>query len=81
MAWINVIDEDEGGDPLREAFASVRGARGEVANILKIHSVRPDVLVAHLQLYCNLMFGRSELTRKERETIAVAVSVLNHCHY
>jgi AhpD family alkylhydroperoxidase len=27
------------------------------------------------------MFGRSELTRMERETIAVAVSALNHCHY
>ena len=81
MAWIQMIDEDEGGQPLIDAFAAVRGARGEIANILKIHSLRPDVLIAHLDLYRKLMFGRSELTRMERETIAVAVSVLNHCHY
>lgn len=81
MAWIKVIDESEGGEPLREAFAAARGARGEVANILKVHSLRPDVLKAHLALYRNLMFGQSGLTRRERETIAVAVSTLNHCHY
>lgn len=81
MAWIRIIDENEGGQPVVDAFAAVRGARGQIANILKIHSLRPDVLVAHLELYRKLMFGRSGLTRMERETIAVAVSVLNHCHY
>lgn len=81
MAWIDSIEEDQGGASLREAYSTVRGARGEVANILKIHSLRPDVLVAHLHLYRDLMFGRSELTRRERETIAVSVSVLNRCHY
>lgn len=81
MAWIKVIGESEGGEPLREAFAAVRGTRGEVANILQIHSLRPDVLKAHLDLYRSLMFGKSDLTRRERETIAVAVSALNRCHY
>jgi len=28
-----------------------------------------------------LMFGHSDLSRAERETIAVAVSVVNECHY
>lgn len=74
-------DESEGGEPLRKALDEVRSSRGEVANILRIHSVRPDVMKAHVALYRALMFGRSELTRRERETIAVAVSALNHCHY
>ncbi len=39
------------------------------------------LLAGHMALYRALMFGRSELTRIERETIAVAVSVANHCHY
>jgi alkylhydroperoxidase family enzyme len=81
MSWIKAINEGEGGEPLREALAAVRGSRGEVANILKVHSLRPDVLKAHLQLYRDLMFGNSELTRRDRETIAVAVSALNRCHY
>jgi alkylhydroperoxidase family enzyme len=81
MAWIKVIEEDAAEGPLREAYASVRGARGEVANILKIHSISPGAMSAHLDLYRTLMFGPSDLTRTERETLAVAVSSVNACHY
>ena len=81
MAWIKVIEEEQAEGALREAYDEVQSARGGVANILKIHSLNPPVLTTHLALYRALMFGRSELTRAERETIAVAVSVANHCHY
>lgn len=81
MAWIKVIDEEHAGDSLREAYDKVGGVHGRVANILKIHSLHPKVMTTHLALYRELMFGKSELTRAEREMIAVAVSVTNHCHY
>lgn len=81
MAWIKVIDETEAAGKLREVYAEVGAARGRVANILKLHSLHPEAMNAHLHLYRELMFGRSELTRAERELIAVAVSVTNHCHY
>jgi uncharacterized peroxidase-related enzyme len=81
MSWIKVIDETEADEKLKHSYDEVRGERGTVANILKIHSVHPEVMTAHLHLYRELMFGRSELTRAEREMIAVAVSVVNHCHY
>ena len=81
MTWIKVIDVADAEEPLREAYDEVASARGEVGNILKAHSLHPKVLTAHLHLYRELMFGRSELTRPERETIAVAVSVANKCHY
>lgn len=81
MTWIKVIDIPEAEGALREVYDEVTSTRGEVGNILKTHSLHPKVLTAHLHLYRELMFGRSELTRAERETIAVAVSVVNHCHY
>lgn len=81
MAWIHVIDEEHADETLREAYNKVGSARGSVANILKIHSLHPKVMTTHLALYRELMFGPSELTRAEREMIAVAVSVTNHCHY
>jgi uncharacterized peroxidase-related enzyme len=81
MTWIKVIDVSEAEGPLRETYDEVASTRGEVGNILKAHSLRPKVLTAHLHLYRELMFGRSELSRAERETIAVAVSVVNGCHY
>ena len=34
-----------------------------------------------MELYLEIMFSRSELSRAERELIAVVVSVLNECNY
>ena len=81
MTWIKVIDVPEAQTALREAYDEVASTRGEVGNILKAHSLQPKVLTAHLHLYRALMFGRSELSRAERESVAVAVSVANNCHY
>ena len=81
MTWIKVIDVPEAEGPLREAYDEVSSSRGEVGNILKAHSLRPSVLIAHLHLYRELMFARSELSRTDREAIALAVSVINKCHY
>ncbi len=61
----------------------VRQADGTngMANILASHSLNPDALRAHVELYRTIMFGASPLTRPEREAIAVAVSAANNCHY
>ncbi len=50
-------------------------------NILSSHSLNPDALQAHLALYRTVMFGPSNLSRREREAVAVAVSATNRCHY
>lgn len=81
MAWITMIPESAADGDLREAYDRVRAARGEVANINQVHCVHPKVMTAHLELYRELMFGPSELTRAERETIALAVSAANGCRY
>jgi uncharacterized peroxidase-related enzyme len=81
MAWIEVINESEAHGALRQVYSKIEGKVGRVANILKVHSLHPEVLDAHLLLYRELMFGRSGLSRDERELIAVTVSVVNDCHY
>ena len=50
-------------------------------HILLAHSSNPDSVRAHLLLYRTTMFGKSGLSRLEREAIAVAVSAANDCHY
>lgn len=79
MAWISALPDDHG--PAAEAFARVAGTRGKVSNIMAVHAVHPDAMLSHLQLYLDLMFARSELTRVERELIAVVVSRANDCAY
>jgi alkylhydroperoxidase family enzyme len=43
--------------------------------------LRPKLLHASLQMYLVAMHGASSLTRAQRETLAVVVSQVNHCHY
>jgi uncharacterized peroxidase-related enzyme len=81
MAWIKVIPPAEVTGELAEQYARIRDASGSVANILAVHSLNPAALRAHYDLYKTLMFGRSELSRAQREMIAVVVSATNGCHY
>jgi hypothetical protein len=50
-------------------------------HILEAHSLSPDSVRAHLLLYRTAMFGKSGLSRSEREALAVCVSAVNDCHY
>lgn len=81
MAWIDIIDLDDAPDDLRVLYDEIIDARGKVSNILKVHSLNPSAMAAHLELYDTLLFGTSELRRAEREAIAVVVSAENDCTY
>lgn len=81
MAWIRVIDEPEPGSELHKIYADQRRHAGAVANILKIHSLVPGVLTAHMELYKAAMHSAGELNQRDRELIAVAVSRANSCEY
>jgi alkylhydroperoxidase family enzyme len=81
--WIETHDEDDTDlDPeLADLYAAMRDPRGHVDNILKIHSLHPKSLRVHADFYKLVMYGRSPLSRIQREMIAVAVSAANQCHY
>ena len=81
MAWIKVIPPEDSAGELLAQYDRMRDPSGNVANILGIHSLNPSALRAHFDLYRTLMFGRSELSRAQREMIAVVVSKTNACHY
>jgi len=63
--------------------AGIDPETGQLDNIIKVHSLRPDTLDGHLRLYgatCRPTHGKG-LGRREREMIGIAVSAHNHCHY
>jgi len=80
MPWIEWVDEDHASGPLHELYQTVRSRHG-VDHILKIHSLNPQSLKHHFDMYAHLMRGRSNLSRAEREMIAVVVSTVNQCFY
>lgn len=81
MAWIQVIDESDAEGKLKAYYEEIKGARGKIANIMKVHSLQPDAMKAHLNLYRTIMFGSSGLSRRQRELLATVVSALNGCAY
>ncbi len=81
-AWIETIDEADADGEVAEAYA-VCGDRKtrQVDHIMKVHSLHPQTMLDHQQLYATLMYGKSPLKRAQREMIATVVSSLNHCRY
>ena len=81
MAWIEMIPEEEATGRLKELYGKYTEAWGGVDNIMKIHSLNVKSMQTHFDLYAHLMRGKSDLTRVQREMIAVVVSAVNRCHY
>jgi hypothetical protein len=84
VAWIETLEPD---DPrvdgrLRRLYrAAVDPESGTLDAILKVHSLRPDTLRAHLALWRATCRTAEGLSRRERECIALVVSAYNECHY
>jgi alkylhydroperoxidase family enzyme len=81
MAWIEMIPEEEATGRLKELYDKYTEPWGGVDNIMKIHGLNVKSMKTHYDLYAHLMRGKSDLTRVQREMIAVVVSAVNRCHY
>ena len=81
MPHIRLIHEDEATGALAEQYRAAIERAGKVFNVVKAMSPNPRVLNRSLELYKAVMFGPSELSRIERELLAVVVSRANDCHY
>ena len=81
MSYIREIEESDASGEIGTMYERLRAERGRVSNILKVHSLRPQALAHHLDLYMGLLFGPGKLSRAQREMIAVVVSAANDCAY
>ena len=81
MPFLRLIELDEATGSLRREYDAADRRAGKVFNIVKAMSLRPGVLRRSIDLYRAIMFGPSELSRVERELLAVVVSRALACHY
>jgi alkylhydroperoxidase family enzyme len=81
VAHLRLLEVDEATGELRLEYDAAIGRAGKVFNIVKAMSLNPAVLNASMGLYRAIMFGPSELSRADRELLAVVVSNANDCHY
>lgn len=81
-AWIEIIDDQDADEHLRERLAAVRSPHGTVDNVMRVHSLRPDTMHGHFTLYqAALHNSTNTLPPWLQETISSYVSILNDCAY
>ena len=81
MPHLRLIEVGEATGELKQQYEAAIQRAGKVFNIVKSMCLRPGVLRRSMDLYKVIMFGPSELSRAERELLAVVVSRANDCHY
>ena len=81
MAWIKTISPEEADGELKREYQAAEERAGYIAQILRVQSLNPETLRASMALYKATMFGKSGLTRAEREMLATVVSQINECFY
>lgn len=81
MPIIKIIEYNQATGRLKNIYDDLISKRGKLAEVHKIQSLRPESIVKHMDLYLEIMFSKSELSRAEREMMAVVTSVANNCHY
>lgn len=81
MPYIEVIQPELAEGQLKGIYEDLIRKRGKLAEVHKIQSLNPPTIVRHMDLYMSIMFGRSPLSREERELIGVVVSQANGCVY
>jgi alkylhydroperoxidase family enzyme len=81
MPWIRQVPIEAATGLLRQEFDKALKRAGRVWRIVHIMSLNPRVLRESIGFYGAIMFGRSPLTRMQRELIATVVSAEVGCRY
>lgn len=78
---LDLAQEEELSERQQAYFAKCDSKLGFIPNVLRAFAFSPVKLQAFADMYNDLMLGDSNLSKLDRELIAVAVSSVNHCYY
>lgn len=82
IAWIRTIPYEESTGELRRVYDVVKGASGNLDNVVKVHSLKPHTLEGHYALYRSVLHHEgSELPAWLLETLGVYTSLRNDGRY
>ncbi len=81
MAWIEQIPPRDAAGLLKKEFDAAIARSGRVWNIVRVMSLNAPVLRSAMAHYRAIMFGRSPLSRFQRELLATVVSAELDCFY
>ena len=79
MAFIDLPALSEVDESVRAQMEALKKRRGEVGDLARILSLRPDIYNMTTTMLKTLMVSKTELSRTVKERIAILVSKLNGC--
>lgn len=79
--YVEPIHPDDAHGLVKKEYAAAVRRAGRIWNIVSIQSHNPDAMRDSMRLYQSAMYADSQLTRAQREMMAVVVSMANECHY
>jgi uncharacterized peroxidase-related enzyme len=82
MTWIETVPYEDASEDLREIYDRVKGPRGNIDNVMRVHSLRPHTMAGHSALYRSILH-RTEyaLPTWFLEALGVFTSMTNDCDY
>lgn len=81
MPYIDKILPKDAEGLLDKIFQARTKSAGRLWEIVALQSLSPETLRESMRMYGQVMFGKSPLSRGQREMIAVVTSQANHCYY
>ncbi|MFB0563466.1 MAG: carboxymuconolactone decarboxylase family protein [Candidatus Lokiarchaeia archaeon] len=81
MTRIKMIDEEEAKGKVKELYKKILSKEPYVPGLLKIFSVRSDLLELMIGTHETLMGSKSKLPSELKNFIALAISIVNSCDY
>lgn len=81
MAYIKLINIEKSKGLLKKEYEKGMRRAGRIWNVLTIQSQTPEILRDSMRLYNSTMFGNVDISRFDRELLAVVTSVANECEY
>jgi alkylhydroperoxidase family enzyme len=81
VAWIEIIPLEKAKGFLKKEYDAAIKRAGRIWGIVGIMSQNPRTMKASMDFYGAIMFGKSPLSRSQREMLAVVVSAANQCTY
>ena len=79
--YIKTIDQEDATGQLKDIYDNLLGSFGMIPNIIKVQSLRPDLLEPLLGFLGALMETQHGLSKTTKELIAAYVSKINSCQY
>jgi alkylhydroperoxidase/carboxymuconolactone decarboxylase family protein YurZ len=77
-AWVELPSEEELRAQLPPDYPYDFGVVPPMARLMRAH---PEIAKVYAPLFAQIMFGPSELSRREREMIAAVAASAQDCYY